>query len=111
LNTTTGATVTANPAITSTYTVTVTDARGCTGTNTVTVTVNALPTVNAGNDLSICTGSGGNTLTGFTPTGGTWSGTGVTSSGLYTSPASLAGGSVTLTAIAGSSYAWSNTWR
>lgn len=94
LNTTTGATVTANPASTSTYTVTVTDARGCTGTNTVTVTVNALPIVNAGNDLSICTGSGGNTLTGFSPTGGTWSGTGVTSAGVYT-PGGV--GSVTLT--------------
>jgi hypothetical protein len=94
LNTTSGATVTANPAITSTYTVTVTDSRGCTGTNTVTVTVTTLPIVNAGNDLSLCTGSGGNTLTGFSPTGGTWSGAGVTGPGVFT-PGAV--GNVTLT--------------
>lgn len=94
LSSTTLATVTANPSTTTTYTVTVTDSRGCTGTNTVTVTVNPIPTVNAGNDVSICNGSGANTLTGFTPTGGTWTGTGVTTTGVFT-PTTV--GNVTLT--------------
>jgi len=94
LSSTTLATVTANPSTTTTYTVTVTDSRGCTGTNTVTVTVNAIPIVNAGNDLSICNGSGANTLTGYSPTTGSWSGAGVTPAGVFT-PSNL--GNFTLT--------------
>lgn len=43
------------PTATTTYTLTgVTN--GCTGTDQVTVTINPLPTVNAGNDLTICSG-------------------------------------------------------
>lgn len=94
LSSTTLATITANPSTTTTYTVTVTDSRGCTGTNTATVTVNPIPTVNAGSDVSICNGSGANTLTGFTPTGGTWTGMGVTTTGVFT-PTTV--GNVTLT--------------
>ena len=45
-----------NPATTTTYTVTGTDANGCVGTGTAVVTVNALPTVNAGPDQSMCSG-------------------------------------------------------
>ncbi|MDF3028688.1 MAG: hypothetical protein K0S23_2995 [Fluviicola sp.] len=41
---------------TQTYTVTGTDANGCTDTDQVTVTINASPTVNAGNDQAICAG-------------------------------------------------------
>jgi gliding motility-associated-like protein len=45
------------PAIgTSTYSVTGTDGNGCTNTDQVIVTVNALPNVFAGNDVSICDG-------------------------------------------------------
>lgn len=58
----------ASPGVTTTYTVTVTDANGCMNTDAVTVTVNALPTANAGQDVAICQGSfatlsasGGNT--------------------------------------------------
>ena len=94
LSPSTGATVSANPSVTSTFTVTVTDSRGCTGTANATVTVNPIPIVNAGSDLSICTGSAANILTGFTPTGGTWSGTGVTSTGVFTPNAV---GNITLT--------------
>ena len=94
LSSTTLATVTATPSTTTTYTVTVTDSRGCIGTNTVTVTVNPIPIVNAGNDLSICNGSGANTLSGFTPSGGSWTGTGVTTGGVFT-PTTV--GNVTLT--------------
>lgn len=57
-----------------TYTVT---ALGCTGTSNRTVTVNALPTVSAGPNFSVCEGGATMTLTGATPLGGTWSGTGV----------------------------------
>lgn len=39
--------------------------------------------VNAGNDFQICVESAALTLTGQSPTGGTWSGTGVTSSGSF----------------------------
>lgn len=46
-----------NPAITNVYTVTGTDANGCTNTDQVTVTVNPLPNVNAGPDQSVCGGT------------------------------------------------------
>ncbi|MES2800185.1 MAG: PKD domain-containing protein [Bacteroidota bacterium] len=48
---------TANPAATQTYTVTGTTAAGCVNTDQVVVTVNPLPTVNAGVDQSVCTGT------------------------------------------------------
>ena len=41
---------------TTTYTVTGTDASGCTATDAVDVTVNALPTVDAGADVAVCDG-------------------------------------------------------
>jgi gliding motility-associated-like protein len=50
----------ANPAVTTTYTVTVTDANGCVATDDVTVTVNPLPIADAGADVSICIGSSTN---------------------------------------------------
>lgn len=45
------------PNATTTYTVTGTNANGCTNTDQVTVTVNALPTVNAVNNQTLCTGA------------------------------------------------------
>jgi hypothetical protein len=53
-----------------------------------------LPTVNAGPDANVCNTPNPYTLTGFSPTGGTWSGTGVTSGGVFT-PSGV--GTVTLT--------------
>ncbi len=44
------------PAETTSYTVTVTDSNGCSATDELTITVNELPTVNAGEDMSICAG-------------------------------------------------------
>lgn len=62
---------TASPAATTTYTVTVTDALGCSASDAVLVTVNPVPTANAGPDRAICTGS--STAIGGSPTasGGT----------------------------------------
>lgn len=51
-----GASHTISPSVTTTYTVTGTDANGCVNTDQVTVTVNPLPNVNAGNDVAICNG-------------------------------------------------------
>jgi hypothetical protein len=45
------------PNATTTYTLTGTDANGCTNTAQTTVTVNALPTVNAGANQTVCAGS------------------------------------------------------
>ncbi len=59
LSATTGTTVTANPSVTTIYTVTGASSAGCVGTANVTVTVNPLPIVSAGPNVSIC--PGGNT--------------------------------------------------
>ena len=45
------------PIQTATYTVTGTSANGCTATDDITITVNPLPTINAGNDVSVCNGN------------------------------------------------------
>ena len=45
------------PLVTTTYTVTVTTANGCSSSNQMTVTVNAVPTANAGSDATICFGA------------------------------------------------------
>jgi len=66
LSATTGTSVIASPTSTSTYTLTGTDASGCVNTATVTVTVNALPTINGGSSVAICSGSS----TILTATGG-----------------------------------------
>jgi gliding motility-associated-like protein len=47
----------ASPSTTTTYTVTGTDANGCTNTSTVTITVAPKPTISAGTNKTICTGS------------------------------------------------------
>ncbi|PKR79756.1 hypothetical protein CW751_13605 [Brumimicrobium salinarum] len=63
------------PSATTTYTATV-DNNGCTATDDVTITVNALPTVSAGVDQNTCVNYDPIALSG-TPSGGTFSGTGV----------------------------------
>ena len=45
--------------ITTTFTVTVTDTNGCARSDAVTLSVNALPIVNAGSDVMLCTGGSG----------------------------------------------------
>lgn len=59
------------PASTATYTVTGTDANGCTNTDDIQVTVNALPIVSAGVDQTICIGQQ-ITLTGSGATSYAW---------------------------------------
>jgi hypothetical protein len=67
-----------NPIATDTYTVTGTDSSGCSGTDMITITVNPLPDVTAILPDTICQSDGIVTLAGGIPSGGTWSGPGVT---------------------------------
>lgn len=83
----------ASPATATTYTLYVTDAENCSSSDAVVISVNANPTVNAGADINICANAGPQTLSGQSPAGGTWSGSGVNASGVFT-PGSL--GSFTL---------------
>ena len=62
-----------------TLTYTYTDGNGCTNSDDISVTVYPLPTVEAGADFDICVDADPVTLTTGTPTGGTWTGAGVTS--------------------------------
>ena len=83
------------PAGTATYTLTGTDANGCTATDQVTVTVNSNPTVAFANLSQVCTYTPAFALTGGSPAGGSYSGTGV-SSGNF-NPATSGAGSFPLT--------------
>lgn len=84
----------ANPPSTTTYTLYITDAGNCQNSDQVVVTVNSLPTVNAGSAQTICSNAGPTTLSGQSPAGGTWSGPGVSASGVFTPGAA---GTFTLT--------------
>ena len=69
---------------------------GCSARDTMLLTVNAVPVANAGTDQTICTNSTGFTLSGFSPSGGAWSGPAfVAQSGQCTAP--FAAGNYTLT--------------
>ncbi len=59
------------PSTSTTYTLTGTDANGCENTDQVVVTVNTLPTVNAGADQTVCSGTSV-TLAGSGATTYTW---------------------------------------
>ena len=87
--------ISVTPTSTTNYTVTGTETtHGCTVSATSTVTVNTLPVVEAGLNVLACNQPINDTLTGFSPLGGTWSGIGVTPAGIYT-PSSV--GTFTLT--------------
>ena len=69
------------PTATETFTVTGTDSNGCENTDEITVVVNQLPVVALNLPVEIvCPAQGSFALSGETPTGGTWSGNGVTGS-------------------------------
>ncbi|MCI0551037.1 MAG: PKD domain-containing protein, partial [Anaerolineae bacterium] len=70
LNNSTVANPSASPSVTTTYTVTVTDSKGCTAMDAVLVTVNSLPVVNAGADAAICLGQSVTLGSNPTATGG-----------------------------------------
>jgi len=57
LNDNTIANPTANPVVTTIYTVTITDSNGCTDTDSVVVSIYPTPVADAGNDTSVCSGS------------------------------------------------------
>ncbi|HEY1038219.1 MAG TPA: T9SS type A sorting domain-containing protein [Bacteroidia bacterium] len=84
LSSTTGTSVTANPAFTTTYTITGTSS-GCSSTETSTVTVYALPTITA-NSQTVCQGQNA-TLTAAGGLSYTWTPGGMTSSSVNVSPA------------------------
>jgi gliding motility-associated-like protein len=87
LSSTTNASVTASPALTTTYTVTGTDGNGCVNSDQVVVTVNALPVVNGGQDVNVCEG----TPVTLTATGAEnygWSG-GITNGVAFTQPVGI----------------------
>jgi gliding motility-associated-like protein len=68
LNTSTGATVTASPNVTTVYTVTGDNGGGCSATATATVTVGNSMTITAGPDATICNGQSASiTVTGPPP--------------------------------------------
>lgn len=71
------------PPTTQNYTATVTDSNGCSGSGTVSVVVNPLPIVNAGGDIIVCDQPVDEVLTGYSPSGGTWSGPNVTPAGVF----------------------------
>jgi gliding motility-associated-like protein len=82
----TGGTITGNttlnpqvcPLTSTTYTIVVTDSRGCQASDTVLVTVNQAPNTSiSGLSSAYCTSAGNVTMTGI-PAGGTFSGPGVT---------------------------------
>lgn len=57
------------------YNMTIVDAAGCDAQDQVNITINPLPVVNAGLDITLCNQPIANTLVGFTPAGGTWTAT------------------------------------
>ena len=68
-----------NPSAgTQTITYTYTDANNCSGIDSKTITVNTAPTVTLAAFADVCIDAAPFTLTGGTPAGGTYSGTGVT---------------------------------
>ncbi|OWY24067.1 hypothetical protein C7N43_05120, partial [Sphingobacteriales bacterium UPWRP_1] len=98
LNSTTVQNPTANNALATTaYTVTVTSATGCSATGNVTLNVNPLPTVTCGGPYTpLCIGQV-SPIVG-SPSGGTWSGPGVTGTGPYLFDSGVSGvGTFTLT--------------
>lgn len=90
--------ITQSPVVTTSYTVTVGESSSllCTTSASGTITIYPLPIVNAGLDQTLCNQMIPYTLTGYSPAGGTWTGSGVTAGGVFT-PGSVGTGTFTLT--------------
>lgn len=82
LSSTTDSVITATPTITTQYTVQASDLSGCQISARFTLTVNSNPIVNLGNFSDVCINASPLNLTGGTPSGGTYTGPGV-SSGVF----------------------------
>ncbi|HXB40136.1 MAG TPA: T9SS type A sorting domain-containing protein [Bacteroidia bacterium] len=97
-----------SPTVNTTYTVTGTDVNNCVNTATVSVKVNQLPTLTYNqNPNSVCINHAPFTLsTGF-PTGGTYSGLGVTGNSF--NPATAGTGTITITYSYTDTYGCTNT--
>ncbi|HEY6162284.1 MAG TPA: T9SS type A sorting domain-containing protein [Bacteroidia bacterium] len=81
-----------------TYSVVVTDASGCTGFDAINITINPLPIVSlALNPVNVCVNWSAYTLTGGSPSGGTYSGTGVSSGNFDPSVAGIGTHTITYT--------------
>ena len=101
LNTTTGPTVTANPTSATTYTVVGTDANTCSSTGSVTVNINTPPSVTLNNFADVCVTTNSFALSGGSPSGGVYSGPGVTSGNFSPSIAGVGTHTITYTFIDG----------
>jgi PKD repeat protein len=85
-NGSTSTTITVQPSSTTSYTVSATDSgSGCSGDEVSTVTVNQSPNVDAGPNIIACSQPVPTQLSGFSPSGGSWTGTGVTPGGEFQS--------------------------
>jgi large repetitive protein len=99
---------TASPTTNTTYTLTATDAAGCISNDQIAISVNPYPTVNAGIDQTLCVNTPATQMLNATPSGGTWTGTSITSGGLYT-PSSIGQFTVTYTYTNAAGCAGSDT--
>jgi len=61
----------------------ITDGNNCSNIDSKIIVIHDLPNVDAGPDELICENPFDVTLTGYSPSGGTWSGTGVTPNGIF----------------------------
>ena len=89
------------PTATATYTGTGTDANGCSDSDQVTITVNDLPTVTMSAMDSVCLDETPFLLTNGTPSGGTYSGTGVANDNFDASSAGVGIHTITYTYMDG----------
>ncbi|MBK9046920.1 MAG: T9SS type A sorting domain-containing protein [Bacteroidetes bacterium] len=109
LNTTSGVSVIATPAATTTYTVIGANSFGCVATADITVSVNPLPVVSLSNFSSICSNAALLTLSGGSPAGGSYSGNGVSNGQFNPAAAGLGTHAITYSYTDGNGCAASAT--
>lgn len=97
LNTTTGSIVSANPSIATTYNVTGIDVNGCSNSASVSVTISQSATVTLDPFNNVCVNATSFTLTGGHPSGGVYSGSGVSNNIFSPSVAGLGNHLITYT--------------